>query len=302
MLGARRLEFLLRAIREKLPESYPVSIQTNGILLTKEIADICLNYRVSISISIDGDKSVNDKYRVDKKGNGTHDRVVSGIKLLRDHPGSSFLFSGLLSVIDVTESPAVTYGFLKSLDAPSLDFLYRDGNHDKIPEGKGSFESHEYGSWLVELLNLYLKDSNPPRIRFLDDVLKLCLGKRGVKEGLGGEDYGILIIDTDGSVKKNDTLKSSFNGADKFSEPWNVNTAKLVDIVKSREFLSYSSLQSATSEVCESCEYLNVCGGGMPLHRWSDKTGYENPSIYCNDQKYLIENSIAILKRMGVSA
>ena len=25
----------------------------------------------------------------------------------------------------------------------------------------------------------------------------------------------------------------------------------------------------------------------MPLHRWSDDNGYDNPSVYCTDQKFL---------------
>ena len=42
----------------------------------------------------------------------------------------------------------------------------------------------------------------------------------GSKDDVGLTNYGVLIIDTDGSVTKNDTLKSSFDGADRFSQPW----------------------------------------------------------------------------------
>jgi uncharacterized protein len=52
------------------------------------------------------------------------------------------------------------------------------------------------------ILDLYVADSSPFRIRLIDDMMKLLLGGVGVKEGVGLTDYGILVIDTDGSVKK----------------------------------------------------------------------------------------------------
>ena len=46
MMGAKRLEFLLVTLRDSLPTHYPISMQTNGMLLTQEIADLCSRYRV----------------------------------------------------------------------------------------------------------------------------------------------------------------------------------------------------------------------------------------------------------------
>lgn len=68
MMGARRLEFLLTALRNSLPMRYPISMQTNGMLLTPEIADLCSRFKVSISVSLDGPKPVNDRFRLGKKG------------------------------------------------------------------------------------------------------------------------------------------------------------------------------------------------------------------------------------------
>ena len=160
-------------------------MQTNGMLLTPEIADLCSRYRVSVSVSLDGPKPVNDRFRLDKSGESTHDRVVAGIEVLRLHPDSEFLYAGLLSVIDPACNPKAVYEYFKSLGAPSIDFLYRDGNHSNMPYGKESFESVEYGDWLGRLLDIYLADPCPPRVRFLDDIIKLSLGGQGIKEGLG---------------------------------------------------------------------------------------------------------------------
>jgi len=300
MMGAKRLEFLLVTLRDSLPTHYPISMQTNGMLLTQEIADLCSRYRVSISISLDGPKPVNDRFRLGKKGESTHDSVVAGIEVLRRHPNAVFLYAGLLSVIDPACDPKVVYDYFKALGAPSIDFLYRDGNHSNMPYGKESFESIEYGDWLGRLLDIYLADPSPPRVRFLDDIIKLTLGGNGIKEGLGDAEYGIAIIETDGTISKNDTLKSSFNGADKFTEAWSVKASNLADVFRSAEFKRYHDLQWPTSNACKACSYLRVCGGGMPLHRWKSGAEYNNPSVYCNDQKALISKVASRLQNEGL--
>jgi uncharacterized protein len=209
---------------------------------------------------------------------------------LRNHRDAAFLFSGLLAVIDPLSVPQDVYAFFKQTGAPSVDFLYRDGNRSRLPVGKHSTHSIEYGSWLAALFDIYLSDPTPIRIRILDDVTKLILGGYTSKEGLGLNDFAIAIIDTDGSITKNDTLKSSFDGADRFKTTWSVQTHPFTSILRSSEFAAYHRSQRPTSESCQSCPYLRICGGGMTLHRWSDENGFDNPSVYCADQIFLIEH------------
>lgn len=295
LLGPRRLEHLLQSLRKAIPDHYCLSIQTNGILISDKILDLCSRYKASISISLDGPVSIHDNHRVGHKGEGTYHRVIEGINKLKEHPDASFLFAGLLAVIDPTSDPHIIYRFFKDIGTPNVDFLYRDGNHEKMPFGKQSFQSTEYGIWLAGLLDIYLSDQSPIKIRILDDIIRLALGGIGVKEGVGVTDFGIAVIDTDGSVTKNDTLKSSYKGADRFAEHWNINTHRLVDIFASNEFTQAHTLQRPSSLICQNCPELQICGGGMPLHRWKADSDYDNPSVYCNDQLLIINKVKAIL-------
>jgi uncharacterized protein len=288
LLGPKKLRSLLCLIRNTLPSNAALSLQTNGLLINEEILDLCSETRTTVSVSIDGPLHVNDQNRVGHSGEGTYYKVLEGIGRLRKHRDSEFLFSGLLAVIDPESEPSDVYCFFKELDPPSVDFIYRDGNHSKLPFGKKSLESTEYGEWLARLLDEYLADREPIRIRFLDDLIKLALGGSGTKDGVGLTNYGVLIIDTDGSITKNDTLKSSFNGADRFLQKWSVHTHTLAEVLNSSEFADYHDIQRPSSATCLSCSELRICGGGMTLHRWRDDNGYDNPSIYCADQKLLI--------------
>lgn len=290
LLGTKKLSHLLGSLRKVLPVHYPISIQTNGILISNAILDICSQYSASVAVSIDGPEHVHNKYRVDHKEAGTFNEVLKGFEILVNHPNSQFLNAGLLAVIDPLSSASEVYNFFKTLSAPSVDFLYKDGNHSKLPLNKLSQNSTEYGEWMVELLQTYLADSNPIQIRVLDDMLKVLLGGVVTKEGLGITDFAIVIIDTDGTIMKNDTLKSTFNGADKFQDSFNIKQIKLGNFLKSDEFDNYRKMQRPTNSKCLSCTELHICGGGMILNRWSNENGFDNPSVYCSDQLFLIKN------------
>ena len=288
LLGEDGLRYVITSLRRALPDTTAISIQTNGTLITSEILDLCADNRVTISLSLDGPRHIHDQNRVGFDARGTFDRVMEGLECLRSHPAGQQLFTGVLAVVDPASDPFEIYSFFKDLSPPSLDFIYRDGNHSNLPPGKESLTTTEYGGWMVRMFEAYVADEHPIRIRILDDMVKLVLGGSGTKEGIGLTDYGMLVIDTDGSITKNDTLKSSFDGADRFDAPWSVHTHQLRDILQSPDFSKSLAMQRPSNPTCLSCSELSVCGGGMILHRWSDDNGYENPSVYCADQKLLI--------------
>ncbi len=60
------------------------AITTNGTLITDEIAQYFakLGSKIHITLSLDGPKAINDKYRVYKNGKGTFDDVVKGLRIL----------------------------------------------------------------------------------------------------------------------------------------------------------------------------------------------------------------------------
>ena len=299
LLGANRLAVLCSRLREALPHTCTIHLQTNGLLLSDEIIDILIRFEVGVSISIDGPKKVHDRFRKDHKNRGSYSRVGEGITRLVGREDARPLFAGVLCVIDPESDPAEVYATLKRTGAPSLDFLVRDGNWDQLPFGKNSSDSTEYGLWLSQLLRIYLDDPEPPRVRILDDMLRLLLGGRSQKEGVGTTDYGIVVIEPDGRIDKNDTLKAAYAAADQFERPWSVIHDNLSDFLQSREFDSYCRQQRPTSPVCATCPDLAVCGGGMVAHRWSAKRGFDNPTVYCADQRRLIaemRSMVACLK------
>jgi len=282
------LEALLQGLADRLPAICSRSIQTNGTLIDNDLLALCLRTNTTLSVSIDGPADVHDTFRIAFNGLGTYARAATGIALIQKHPQADRIFTGALCVIDPHSDARRVYEFFKSLAVPSVDFLFKDGNYEKLPLGKSSVDSTEYGRWLAAVWDCYINDPDPPRIRILDDLGRLLLGGKSVKEGCGQTMYGIAVIDTDGSITKNDTLKSMYNGADRFEQTWSIASDRLSEIAASPEFAQYSHLQQPTSTICQECSLLSVCGGGMPLSRWHPETGLKNPSVYCADYKLVI--------------
>lgn len=295
LLGRQRLDELCARLRRELPHPCGLHLQTNGALLSEPILDVLTRHDVGISISIDGPEAVHDRFRRDHRGRGSYARVRGAIDLINAQSAARPLFAGVLAVIDPTSEPEEVYSTLKATGAPSVDFLVRDGNWDQLPYGKASAISIEYGSWLSRLLAIYLADPTPPRVRVLDDMMRLILGGGSQKEGVGTTDYGILVIEPDGQLNKNDTLKVAHKAADRFERPWSILTDDLVAFLASDAFDSYYWQQRPTAAVCQLCPDLGVCGGGMVAHRWSEGRGFDNPSIFCADQRHLIARMREVL-------
>lgn len=298
LIGAERFDRACSTLRRALGTASGLHLQTNALLLDDAVIAACAEHDVGISISLDGPAEVHDAHRPDHAGRGSHDRVVAAIGRVLAHSAGRDLLSGLLAVIDLAAEPAVVYDHLKSLGAPSIDLLYRDGNHDALPPGKSSFLSTEYGDWMGRMLDHYLADTTPIRVRVLDDMLRLVMGGMSLKEGVGTAEYGILVVDSDGTLAKNDTLKSASAG-DRFAKPASILRDDVVAFVASPEFDAYHGAQRPSAPECLACPELAICGGGMPTHRWSATRNLGNPSVFCADQKALI----AVMRdRVGLDA
>ncbi len=60
------------------------SIQTNGTLLTPEWAAFFRDHQVLVGLSMDGPPDIHDRYRVDKGGKPTHDKVLRAARILQE--------------------------------------------------------------------------------------------------------------------------------------------------------------------------------------------------------------------------
>ncbi|MBB4122432.1 anaerobic sulfatase maturase [Martelella radicis] len=93
-------------------------LQTNGILLDEKWCRFLKTEGFLVGLSIDGPEHLHDRYRVNKAGRPTFERVVAAAKMLRDH---EVPFSALCVVNNANaEEPLAVYRFLRDEIRPRM--------------------------------------------------------------------------------------------------------------------------------------------------------------------------------------
>jgi len=274
--------FIKKANNYLLPEITPTyHIQSNGILIDKEWCDLFKEYKVNVGISLDGVKSVNDQYRVDHKGRGTYDSVIKGIKIVQENN----LGLGMLTVINIDANPVELYEHLKLLKIDNVDFLLPDYTHDNLPSGitETSYtrESTPYADWLISIFEIWFTDKDKLDIRLFKYCVCLLLGGKISFDYLGTSNNNVLVIETDGGIEPVDSLKICGDGFTKMNA--NVSTHEFSEALSAPLSKMYHLSKKKIHKQCTVCPLKEICGGGFLPHRYSEKNGFNNPSVYCAD-------------------
>jgi uncharacterized protein len=156
--GEKHLKMLMSVINEVFSDKevdINVSIQSNGLLFTREIGDLLLDNNIFIGISLDGPPKVNDLYRLDHEGKPRSLELERNLALLTSDTYKQ-IFGGFLCVININSDPLEVFEYLLTYKPPSIDFLLPDNNFDRTPFGKSDFNSTPYADWLMKIFDNWL--------------------------------------------------------------------------------------------------------------------------------------------------
>ncbi len=263
-----------------------VGLQTNGTLIDDEWCELFKNYNINVGISIDGIKEDNDKNRVDRKGNGTFDRIVKAVKLCQKHG----VEPGLLSVINPNTNPKDWYNMYKSLQVKAADILLLEANYDKLPPKAtyGPYTNSEtpYGDWYIDFFNIWFNDTDNFFNRHLCQYIKSILGAEIDGDDMGEGDNTILTIESNGSYESEDALRICGDGFTHTDQ--NIFSCDVDEALEAKLSKTYYYSHKELNSICKRCPIRVTCGGGYMPHRFSKENGFNNPSVYCRDLLKLI--------------
>jgi len=81
------IDFFKRVVELQKPfakaKTISNSLQTNGVLLDDDWCRFLKRHNFMVGISLDGPKEIHNRYRKDRRGRGTFDQVMRGLKLLQ---------------------------------------------------------------------------------------------------------------------------------------------------------------------------------------------------------------------------
>ncbi|MBL8511506.1 MAG: radical SAM protein, partial [Betaproteobacteria bacterium] len=179
LMGKERFDAMCSLFSERLAEQVTLllSMQTNAMLVDEEWIALFDKHQVAIGVSLDGPREINDRHRIDKRGRGTYDRTVQGIRCLQAAIVDDRLSPiGLLCVVDPANSASELYQhFVHDLGFETMDFMLPDINYETAPENLSGYQD-----FMLELFDAWLHDNNPKvNIRFFNKILN-ALGQREV--------------------------------------------------------------------------------------------------------------------------
>ena len=297
LAGPELIDFLAGEMRSAMsPETdLRLGVQTNAARLSARILDVLDSHGIRVGVSLDGDKTANDRHRRYRTGRSSYDQVMRGLRLLTADR-YRHLFSGFLAVVDLANDPVATYESLARFSPPGIDFLLPHGTWAAPPPGKDQDVGNmRYADWLIGAFDhWYDLGRSRIEVRLFRSVIRLLLGKTDLSEQMGLAPTTFLVIETDGYIEQVDSLKAAFAGAPETG--LHIATHDLDDASGHPGIVARQLGARGLCPTCQACRVRDVCGGGMYTQRYRPRSGFLNPSVYCSDLMKFIDHAASRIR------
>jgi uncharacterized protein len=244
------------------------TLQTNGTRLNGDWAGFFKEHEVLVGLSIDGPRPLHDRYRRDKSGRPTFDRVMRGLAHLRE---KGVAWNALTAVhAGNADRPAEVYRFLRDeCGATFIQFIpiVERPSRGGVPFGQAvterSVTARQWGRFLSGVFDEWVRrDVGEVYVQLFDVALANWYG----------EPAGLCVH----SPTCGTALALEFNGdvysCDHFVEPahllGNIGERHLGELVGSERQRRFGQDKRDTLPAfCRDCDVLFACHGGCPKDR-----------------------------------
>ncbi len=271
-------------------------LQTNGTLLTDEWCEFLREERFLVGLSIDGPRALHDRYRKDRSGAGSFDRVLQASKLLRRHEVN---FATLSCVNRLTaQHPLEVYRFLRDelgshrmqfipivepkafrhvapqhenpADMPYLDSsAARPGTEDSVVED-WCIDPSDWGQFLCEVFDeWYRRDVGAIYINYFEAAVESWMGHVNPLCTLAPMCGKGLAVEHNGDVYSCDHyVYPEFRLGNVHDTPVDGAKESLASMAFSEQQTIFGkSKEGRLPRYCRQCEYLFACFGECPKNR-----------------------------------
>jgi uncharacterized protein len=295
LVGAERFGWMCGHAREQLDGVADVrfSIQTNGTRLTPHWLAVLVEHGVEIGVSLDGPADVNDMYRVDHRGRGSHGAVVRGIERLNE-AGVPFQ---ILSVVQPGADPLRVHQHYLDLRCRSICYLLPACTHNTIGSVRERFGPTPCADFLIPIFDQWwLHSSIDVSIREFWNLGRVIMGGTSRSEMIGNPPMHFVCVETDGAIQGLDKLRSCEDGL--AGTALSVYDADFQEIARMSPFHARVMEGLPLPSGCHGCPERETCAGGHLPNRYSRERAFDNPSVWCADLLALFAH---IRARMGVT-
>ena len=271
------------------------SLQTNGTLLTPEWCRFLKKHNFMVGISLDGPREIHDRYRRDRKGNGTFDQVMRGLKLLQDHKVEYNVLACVAR--ETAKRPLEVYRFLRGEGVEFIQFTpiverladacgrelglslapsaKLDGEETNKEVASWAVVPGEYGDFLIAVYEEWVRhDVGTVFVMNFEWALNAWIGNPSPVCVHAKQCGRALVIEHNGDVYACDHCVYPANRLG------NILKRSLSEMVEHSLRSGFGvSKESALPRRCRECEVLTACQGGCPKHRFA-RTYDDEPGLH----------------------
>ena len=303
LLKKSRFDAACRVLRDTLEDRVDLclSVQTNGVLIDEEWIDIFSRHRINVGVSIDGPKEHHDRMRPDKRGRGSFDKTLRGIRMVQEAASAGRVPSyGVLCVANpALDGREVSRFFAEELELPSFTFLLpRTGWGEGIEDAQA-----EWIRFFGEALDYWeekYSDKLPPHNQILSPVLHGMMSDdlANVIDSHFAWRHHVISISSEGHLGADDNLMAL--------DPRYANTGMSIFDTSLGKFLESDFWRSLIDSVdyvppeCSGCEWYRTCRSGELYNRYSREDGLQRRSVFCETIDYINFRIAQYLVRRGL--
>jgi uncharacterized protein len=260
------------------------SIQTNGMLITPEWCELFRDHDVGIGVSVDGPRHLHDMHRLTRSGQGTFDRTMAGIRLLRAQ-GVPFHVITVLAASSL-DDPDELVDFYLSEGIGQVCFNVEESEGD---HRSGLFATADLRCRFSGFLDRFWRQARQSGrfdfIREIDAMLPRVLRpEEALMTNPQVAPFGMLNVACNGDVSSfsPELLGLRSTEYDDFIIG-NVHTHTLAEMAASPSMQRMTRDIALGVETCRrECEYFSVCGGGAPINKLTENGSFTSGRThYC---------------------
>lgn len=272
------------------------TLQTNGILLNDEWAEFLSENNFLVGLSLDGPRKIHDNARLDTNGNGTFEKVMNAVSVLRKY-NVDFNIISVITEESATKASAI-YRFFKRNNfdyvqlIPCMDEETRQNS--SVKKGEYAIKSESYGRFLNEYFDLWYEDFRNgiiTDVRFFSNLAQMAIGYPPEECGMCGKCSCYFVVEGDGSVYPCDFYCTDEYKLGDVYTPFE----ELKNSIKARNFEDESVKKP---KECLECKYYRLCKNGCKRFRKTDSEmfGINN---YCEGYKLFFEHTYDRIFKLG---
>jgi len=291
------LDFFKSVVKMQQKYGRPGSMVTNGLqtnasLIDEPFAKHLAEYKFLLGVSLDGPEHMHDHYRKLQGGQGTFERVMKGIDILREN---NVEFNILVLVNDFNVSKVkeiykflVENGFYFHQYIPCVEF------DDEGRLEPFSINGEQWGNFLIELFNQwYPGDIHKVSIRFFDSVLNYLVQGRSTICHMENNCNQYFVVEHNGDIYSCDFFVRED------LKLGNINRSSWDELLESGIYRDFGSAKKECSFICRSCKYLDLCHGDCLKHRAFSPDNEKKLSTLCSGWKMFYQRSLPVFKNIA---